>query len=73
MVTVYYRLFPDRDTTYPDGSVALMALDRDARQERVQAADPDCQADDWPLTVNPKMYAAAMREYHRPHSVPRHA
>jgi len=50
-----------------------MVLDQDARQELIQAAERDRQADDWPLSVNPKMYAAAMREHHRRHSVPRHA
>ncbi len=48
-------------------SAALMALDRDARQELTQAAERDRQAEEFPFPgVNPEMFRRVCREHRSP-------
>ena len=54
-------------------SAGPLALDRDARQELLRAAERDRKIEECPLSLNPKMYAAEMREFFRRHPVSRHA
>jgi hypothetical protein len=48
-------------------SAALLSLDRDSRQELVQAADRDQQPDDWPFPgVDREMFNQVCREHRSP-------